>query len=70
MNKAMYGKDGKRKSSLVTKAAAAAFERYEEAWFNFHRYDKDGNGVIDVKELIKCVCRGANSDPLHFVTPC
>jgi serine/threonine protein kinase len=52
MNKARYGKDGKLKSSLVTKAAEAAFERYEEAWFNFHRYDKDGNGVIDVKELI------------------
>ena len=25
--------------------------RYEEAWFNFHRYDKDGSGTIDMTEL-------------------
>lgn len=29
------------------------FERYEEAFFNFHRYDTDGSGTIDATELVK-----------------
>ena len=27
------------------------FERYEEAWFIFHRYDRDGSATIDGAEL-------------------
>ena len=44
---ASRGADGRRKSSL----AQTNEMRYEEAWFNFHRYDKDGNGTIDASEL-------------------
>ena len=49
--KAILDKNGKRRSSLATKTADDAFQRYEEAWFNFHRFDKDGNGFIDKEEL-------------------
>lgn len=48
---AQRGKDGKRRSSLASKAAEKAYERHEEAWFNFHRYDTDNSGTIDVNEL-------------------
>ena len=45
-------RDGKKRSgSLIDKVADAANERYEEAWFNFHRYDTDDSGTIDLEEL-------------------
>ena len=48
--RASDAKGGKRKS-VFHKAAERAFERHEEAWFNFHRYDTDDSGTIDVNEL-------------------
>ena len=50
------GMDGKRKdrrkaSSIATKASDEAFQRYEEAWFIFHRYDANNSGTIDAQEL-------------------
>ena len=48
---ASRGADGKRKSSLATQLDKS-FERYEEAWFNFHRYDVDGSGSIDRSEML------------------
>ena len=44
-------KHERRRSSLAKAAVDDAFERYEEAWFNFHRYDRDGSGTIDSSEL-------------------
>lgn len=47
---------GKQRAKLQSKALErqidSANERYEEAWFNFHRYDKDGSGSIDRTELV------------------
>jgi len=40
-----------KRESAVAKVADASFQRFEEAWFNFHRYDKDESGTIDVDEL-------------------
>ena len=40
-----------RKSSLGKGLVDTQFERFEEAWFNFHRYDADGSGTIDRGEL-------------------
>ena len=53
IKRARAGRDanGKRRSTIASAVAAAAFERHEEAWFNFHRYDRDGNGTIDMNEL-------------------
>jgi len=41
----------RKRSTLMTRDVERAFERFEEAWFNFHRYDKDSSGSIDIKEL-------------------
>ena len=41
----------KRTSSLVAKVADEAFQRFEEAWFVFHRHDTDNSGTIDAAEL-------------------
>ena len=40
----------KRRSSLATKTADDAFQRYEEAWFNFHRFTRMAM-VSSIKEL-------------------
>ena len=42
-----------RRSSLKAKEVERQFERFEEAWFNFHRYDADGSGTIDKQELVR-----------------
>ena len=44
-------KEKRKRSVLMTRDVERAFERFEEAWFNFHRYDKDSSGTIDIKEL-------------------
>ena len=36
---------------MVAKVADEALQRYEEAWFNFHRYDTDNSGTIEMDEL-------------------
>ncbi len=41
----------RRRSTMVAKVADEAYQRYEEAWFNFHRYDTDDSGTIDAGEL-------------------
>jgi len=55
-DRASRGTDGRRKRSALTASTSnmidKQFERYEEAWFNFHRYDKDGSGTIETNELI------------------